>query len=55
MHRLIDISSVPLYALLPWATGVTREPRIRAYWINVGLMLLTVYALTDWDAKNPGR
>jgi hypothetical protein len=55
VHRIIDISTLPLFVLLPLVTGVTKDPRVRAYWINAGIILVALFALTDWDAKRPGK
>ena len=49
-HRVIDLATDPLYALLPLTTGVVREPRARALWLAGGALLAGSVTLTDWDA-----
>lgn len=50
-HRVIDISSTPLFAAAPALLGLAKEPKARAYWIAGTLALVALYALTDWNAK----
>jgi len=51
VHGRIEKNSLPLYLVAPLALGLGREPRARAYWIALGVALVTVYNLTDWSAK----
>ncbi|MGC5170808.1 hypothetical protein ACPW96_09550 [Micromonospora sp. DT81.3] len=55
VHGTIDKSSVPLYLLAPLAAGVVRDKRGRWYWLGLGAALITVYNLTDWNAKKTDR
>lgn len=55
LHGLIEKGSLPIYIIAPILVGAAREPRARAYWIAVGLALVTVYNLTDWNARHTGR
>jgi hypothetical protein len=52
VHRTIDAVAVPAQIAVPLATGVAREPRARALWIGALVALVTVFALTDWDARD---
>ncbi|MCU1546835.1 MAG: hypothetical protein JWP30_1935 [Homoserinimonas sp.] len=55
LHGLIEKGSSPVYALAPLLTGVAKEPKARAYWIAMGIALVAVYNLTDWEAANPAK
>lgn len=52
MHGTVEKSSTPLYALAPLLTGVAREGKARVFWLLMGAVLIAVYNLTDWQAKN---
>lgn len=54
-HGVIERSSAPVYFGVPLLIGVAREGRARAYWLLLGAALVTVYNLTDWNAKRTGR
>lgn len=49
-HGTVELSSGPLFVLLPWLTGALQVPRARNYFLALGAVLVTVYNLTDWDA-----
>lgn len=51
IHGLIEKNSAPVYFGLPLLLGLHREPKARALWLTVGAALITVYNLTDWDAR----
>lgn len=51
-HGSVEKSSGPLYLLAPLVTGVAQEGEARAYWLFMGAALVTVYNLTDWQARN---
>jgi hypothetical protein len=53
-HRLVDLAALPVVLGLPPLLGLHREPRARTLWLVLGAALITVYALTDWEA-DPGR
>lgn len=55
LHGVIERSSAPIYFGLPPLLGLHREPKARALWLAVGAALITVYNLTDWDAKRTDR
>jgi len=55
LHGLIEKSSLPVFLLAPVITGVARERGARAYWIALGVALVTVYNLTEWDARKPAK
>jgi hypothetical protein len=55
VHGAIERNSGVAYLAAPIAVGVLSEPRARTWWILGGIALVTVYALTDWDAKSTGR
>ena len=55
VHGLVEKSSLPVYLLAPLVAKVHRDPRGRAYWIALGVILVAVYNLTDWSATRPGR
>ena len=55
LHGMIDKASAPLYLLAPFLAGVFRERRARNWWILVGVTLVTVYNLTDWSERKPGK
>jgi hypothetical protein len=50
-HRLIDLAAMPVVLGLPPLVGLHREPRARALWLVLGVSLVVVYVLTDWDAR----
>jgi hypothetical protein len=52
VHRTIDAAAVPAQIVVPLVTGVAREPKARALWIGALVALVTVFALTDWDARD---
>jgi hypothetical protein len=54
-HGVIEKSSTPLYIVAPLIAGAQKDARSRAYWIAIGVALVAVYNLTDWNAKNPGK
>jgi hypothetical protein len=54
-HGVIEKSSTPLYILAPLIAGTQKDPRSRAYWIAIGIALVTVYNLTDWKTSKPGK
>ena len=49
-HGLTEISSAPLLLLLPWALGAFKQPKARTFFGMLLATVVTVYALTDWDA-----
>ncbi|UNX55012.1 hypothetical protein MF406_01610 [Georgenia sp. TF02-10] len=53
-HRVIDLASSPVFALLPVLTGVAKQRRARGLWLAMTVGLAVEYVLTDWDAK-PAR
>lgn len=55
LHGLIEKSSLPVYLLAPLVTGVAKERKARAYWLLLGVALVVVYNLTDWQAKKTDR
>ena len=55
MHGLIEKSSAPIYFGVPLLLGLHKEPRARMFWLALGVALIAVYNLTDWDAKQTGR
>ena len=51
VHGTIELSSAPLFVLLPWLTGALKEEaKSRRYFLALGAVLVTVYNLTDWEA-----
>ncbi len=52
VHRTIDAAAVPAQIAVPLIAGVAREPKARALWIGALVALVTVFALTDWDARD---
>lgn len=55
LHGTIEKSSTPLFVLAPLIAGAARDSRSRLFWLAAGAALVTVYNLTDWDAKNTDR
>lgn len=55
IHGLIEKNSAPIYFGLPVLLGLHKEPKTRALWLTVGVALITVYNLTDWDARRTAR
>jgi hypothetical protein len=55
IHGLIEKNSAPIYFGVPLLLGLHREPKARAFWLTVGAALVTVYNLTDWDARHTNR
>ncbi|MCJ1688640.1 hypothetical protein [Rathayibacter sp. VKM Ac-2927] len=55
LHGAIEKSSAPLFVLAPLLAGAARDKRSRIYWLATGAALVTVYNLTDWDARRPAR
>jgi hypothetical protein len=53
-HGTVELSSGPLFVLLPWITGALKDPRARNYFLALGAVLVTVYNLTDWEADPDG-
>lgn len=53
-HGTIELLSGPLYVALPLLTGAARDPRARNYFLALGVVLVTVYNLTDWEAAPKG-
>ncbi len=49
-HGKIELFSAPALLALPWLTGALKRPTERAYFATLLGTVLTVYALTDWDA-----
>lgn len=49
-HGTIELASGPLFVALPWLTGALRDARARNYFVVLGVLLVVVYNLTDWDA-----
>lgn len=54
-HGTVEKSSTPVYALAPLLTGVAREGKARVFWLLMGGVLVAVYNLTDWQAKNTSK
>lgn len=52
VHGLVEKASGPLYVAAPLAAGAWRDPRARAFLLAAGAALVTVHALTDWDARD---
>jgi hypothetical protein len=52
VHRTIDAASLPAQVAVPLLTGVAREPKARALWIGALVGIVTVFLLTDWDARD---
>lgn len=50
LHGRIEKNSWPVLLGAPLVAGLHREPRARAYWVALGVALVTVYNLTDWSA-----
>ncbi|THG33328.1 hypothetical protein [Naasia lichenicola] len=55
LHGLLEKSSLPLYIAAPLVTGVAKQRGARTYWIALGVVLIAVYNLTDWDASKTGK
>lgn len=55
VHGTVEKSSTPLFVGLPLLAGLNREPRARAFWLGLGVALVVVYNLTDWDARRTAR
>ncbi len=55
LHGMIDKASAPVYLLAPFVAGVFRERKARNWWLLVGAALVTVYNLTDWSERKPGK
>lgn len=55
IHGLIEKNSAPIYFGVPLLLGLHRDPRARTLWLTVGAALITVYNLTDWDARRTNR
>ena len=55
LHGTIERDSLPLLAGVPLLAGLWRKKRARTYWILSTAALVTVYALTDWDARRTDR
>ena len=55
LHGALERNSAPIYFGVPLLLGLQHEPRARAFWLAVGAALITVYNLTDWDAKRTAR
>ena len=53
-HGTVELSSGPLFVLLPWLTGALKDPKARNYFLALGAVLVTVYNLTDWEAHPDG-
>ena len=51
-HGLIEKNSAPIYFGVPLLLGIHRETTARALWLTIGAALITVYNLTDWDARH---
>jgi hypothetical protein len=55
LHGLLEKNSAPIYVGLPLLLGLHREGKARAWWLVVGVVLVVVYRMTDWDAAPPSR
>ena len=55
LHGQIEKYSTPLYVVGPGLVGAWRDRRALAFQILAGATLVTVYNLTDWDARNTDR
>ncbi|MEJ2863568.1 hypothetical protein [Actinomycetospora flava] len=51
LHGRIERDSLPIYLGLPLLTGILRDRRTLAWFITAGATLVTVYNLTDWQAR----
>ena len=50
-HGWIEAASGPVFVGMPLALGAVDEPKERNAWLAALGMLVTVYALTDWQAR----
>ena len=55
IHGRIELSSVPVYFLLPFLVDAVDGARALVFYLVTGATLLTVFFLTDWSATDPKR
>ena len=46
-HGTVELASLPLFVLLPWLTGASKDAKARRRFLALGVVLVTVYNLTD--------
>ena len=50
-HGWIEAATIPALAVLSIKSGALSSTRAKAYFGAIGLVLATVYGLTDWEAS----
>jgi hypothetical protein len=53
LHGRIELSNVPVYFGLPFLVGAIDGARALAFYLVTGATLLSVFFLTDWNARDP--